>query len=244
MLDLTGTEWVTLCAYLGTGIAMGFGAIGAGIGEGYAAHKACGAISRQPAASGEVLKSMLIGQAVAESASIFALVVAVVLLFTVFDNIGTGNQAAALIGAGIAIGVGALGCGIGCGFPAGSACEGIGRRPQGQSEMTTVMLIGQGVAQTPVIFSLVIALVLIYGASPGGDIIKMAALVGAGVSVGLGAVGPGLGSGYAAGDATDAVARWPQSRGVITRTMLLGQAVSQSTSIYALLISFLLILFT
>ena len=109
------TELVQALAYLGAGIAMGFGAIGAGIGEGYAAHQACGGISRQPAVSNSIARTMLIGQAMAESASIFALVAAILLIFVV-DVSGAGlNQGFALVGAGIAAGFGAIGGGIGCG---------------------------------------------------------------------------------------------------------------------------------
>ena len=60
---------------------MGLGAIGAAIGEGYTAAQANLAVSRNPDASGELFKNMLVGQAVAESASIFALVIAILLLF-------------------------------------------------------------------------------------------------------------------------------------------------------------------
>ena len=72
---------VSLAAYIGGGLAMGLGAIGAAIGEGYTAAQANVAVSRDPKNSGEIFKNMLVGQAVAESASIFALVIAILLLF-------------------------------------------------------------------------------------------------------------------------------------------------------------------
>ena len=61
---------VKAAAYTGSGIAIGFGAIGAAIGEGYTAAQASSAISKNPEHSGTLIKTMLIGQAVAESASI------------------------------------------------------------------------------------------------------------------------------------------------------------------------------
>jgi F0F1-type ATP synthase membrane subunit c/vacuolar-type H+-ATPase subunit K len=67
---------VNMAAYLGGGIAMGSGAIGAAIGEGYTAALANEAMSRNTKFSGDIFKSMLVGQAIAESASIFALVIA------------------------------------------------------------------------------------------------------------------------------------------------------------------------
>ena len=74
--------WVKLAAYAGGGLSIGLGAIGAAIGEGYTAAQANSAVSRNPALAGDVFKSMLVGQAIAESASIFSLVVAMILLFS------------------------------------------------------------------------------------------------------------------------------------------------------------------
>jgi len=163
-------ELVGALMYLGAGVAMGFGAIGAGVGEGYAAHQACGGTARQPAVASSIQRTMLIGQAMAESASIFALIVAIMLIFMVDASGATVNQGVAFVGAGIAIGFGAIGGGIGCGFPAGNACQGVARRPEGQNEITTIMLISQGVSQTPSVFSFVIALILMYGAYEGSEL--------------------------------------------------------------------------
>ncbi len=67
-------------AYLGAGIAMGFGAIGPAIGEGFVAGKACEGISRRPDLAGLLTRTMLIGQAVSESTGIYSLVIALLLL--------------------------------------------------------------------------------------------------------------------------------------------------------------------
>jgi len=79
-------------------------------------------------------------------------------------------------------------------------------------------------------------------ASDGGSIIEAAALIGAGIAMGFGAIGPGIGEGFAAGKAVEAIGRAPEEAGLLTRTMLIGQAVSESTGIYSLVVA-LLILF-
>jgi F-type H+-transporting ATPase subunit c len=68
-----------LCG-LGAGIAMIAG-IGPGIGEGNAVAKACEAIGRQPESSGKVTSTMIMGCAVAETTGIYALVIAILLIF-------------------------------------------------------------------------------------------------------------------------------------------------------------------
>ena len=72
-------------------------------------------------------------------------------------------------------------------------------------------------------------------------IVKAAAFVGAGIAMGFGAIGPGVGEGFAAGKACEGVARRPEQATLLTRTMLIGQAVSESTGIYSLVIALILI---
>jgi len=62
--------------------------------------------------------------------------------------------------------------------------------------------------------------------------------------MGFGAIGPGVGEGFAAGKACEAIGRRPEQSGLLTRTMLVGQAVSESTGIYSLVIALLLIFAT
>ena len=68
------------CCALGAGTAMIAG-IGPGIGEGNAVAKACEAIGRQPEAKGDVTTTMLMGCAIAETTGLYALVIAILLIF-------------------------------------------------------------------------------------------------------------------------------------------------------------------
>ena len=68
------------CCALGAGIAMIAG-IGPGVGEGYAVGKACEAIGRQPEAKGQVTSTMIMGCAIAETTGLYALVIAILLIF-------------------------------------------------------------------------------------------------------------------------------------------------------------------
>jgi len=67
------------CA-LGAGMAMIAG-IGPGIGEGNAVAKACEAIGRQPECKGAVTSTMLMGCAIAETTGLYALIIAILLIF-------------------------------------------------------------------------------------------------------------------------------------------------------------------
>lgn len=72
-------------------------------------------------------------------------------------------------------------------------------------------------------------------------IMQAAAFIGAGIAMGFGAIGPGIGEGYAAGKACEGIARRPDQAGLLTRTMLIGQAVSESTGIYSLVVALILV---
>ena len=232
--------WVNVAAFLGGGMAMGFGAIGAAIGEGYTAAEANSAISRNPDISGEIFKSMLVGQAIAESASIFALVIAMILLFTDFTSVSC-VTACVLLASGLSMGLGAIGSGVGSGFPAGAACKGMARQPEMSGRLTTNMLIGSAVCQTPAIFALVTSFILLFTNFSGRPVSPTwAAILGAGLASGLGAIGSGLGGGLVAEASCEGISRQPLSVTPVTNVMLLGQAVTQTTAIYGLLISFIL----
>jgi ATP synthase F0 subunit c len=238
-MEIELTTWTRMAAFASAGLCMGMGAIGAAIGEGHAAAGANAAISRNPNVSGDVFKTMLVGQALAESAAIFALVVAMLLLFS---DLAKGPMTPwVMLSAGFCMGMGAVGAGIGSGFPAAAACEGTARQPAISGRLNTNMLIGSAVCQTPAIFSLVVAFILLFSdfsAQPSNPM--WGAILGAGLASGLGAVGSGLGSGLVAESGCEGLARHPGAAMPVTNAMLLGQAVTQTKAVYGLLISFIL----
>ncbi len=68
---------------LAGGLAMGLGAIGPGIGVGLVALGALQALGRNPEARGQIMTYMILAIAFAEAIAIYALVVAVILIFVV-----------------------------------------------------------------------------------------------------------------------------------------------------------------
>ena len=73
-------------------------------------------------------------------------------------------------------------------------------------------------------------------------IIKAACAIGAGLCMGIGAIGPALGEGNAVGKALEGMARQPEAAGNLRTNMILGCAITETTGIYSLVIA-LLILF-
>ena len=71
-------------------------------------------------------------------------------------------EAAKLLGAGIAMGVGALGPGIGLGMLLGKAYESIARQPEVSGDIRVNMFIGIGVTEAIALYAFVISLILIF----------------------------------------------------------------------------------
>lgn len=66
------------------------------------------------------------------------------------------------IGAALAIGLGALGPGIGIGILAGKAMEAIGRNPEASQKIQTSMILAIAFAEAIAIYALVVALSIIF----------------------------------------------------------------------------------
>ena len=78
-----GTNWVKVAVMLGAGLGIGIAAHGTGQGMGQAIAAACEGTARNPEAAGKLTTTMLIGLALIESLCIYALVIALIMLFVV-----------------------------------------------------------------------------------------------------------------------------------------------------------------
>ncbi len=72
-------------------------------------------------------------------------------------------------------------------------------------------------------------------------IVRAACAIGAGLCMGIGAIGPALGEGNAVGKALEGMARQPEAAGNLRTNMILGCAITESTGIYSLVIALLLL---
>lgn len=72
-------------------------------------------------------------------------------------------------------------------------------------------------------------------------LIGAARALGAGLCMGIGAIGPAIGEGNAVGKALEGMARQPESSSNLRTNMILGCAITETTGIYALVVSLLLL---
>ena len=73
------------------------------------------------------------------------------------------------------------------------------------------------------------------------SIIAAASVIAAGLSIGLAAIGPGIGQGNAAGQAVEGIARQPEAENKIRGTLLLSLAFMEALTIYGLVVALALL---
>lgn len=73
------------------------------------------------------------------------------------------------------------------------------------------------------------------------SLIGMMSIFTAGITIAIGSLGPALGEGRAVAQALSALAQQPDEANTITRTLFVGLAMVESTAIYCLVISMILI---
>lgn len=78
---ITAKALVLATTILSAALAIGLGTIGPGLGQGIAVSRAVEGIARQPEAADNIRMTMLIGIAIIESLTIYAFVIALVLIF-------------------------------------------------------------------------------------------------------------------------------------------------------------------
>ncbi|MGE0433602.1 MAG: F0F1 ATP synthase subunit C [Planctomycetota bacterium] len=72
-------------------------------------------------------------------------------------------------------------------------------------------------------------------------LIGLGSVLGAGICMGIGALGPGIGEGNALGKALEAMAQQPDESRNITRMLFVGMAMVESTGIYSFVVAMILL---
>ncbi len=73
------------------------------------------------------------------------------------------------------------------------------------------------------------------------DLVAVASIFTAGITIGIGAIGPAIGEGRALASGLQALAQQPDESSTITRTLFVGLAMVESTAIYCFVVSIILI---
>jgi F-type H+-transporting ATPase subunit c len=71
--------------------------------------------------------------------------------------------------------------------------------------------------------------------------VKAAACLGSALAIGIGTIGPAFGLGMIGSKACENIAKNPENAGLISKTMFLAMALTETPALYALVIALLLV---
>ncbi len=208
------------------------------------ARAACLSVARQPFFSKQITRFMMISLSLLQTPIIFGLIIALFIQGQ-SGTISTMRDCLRLIASGMCIGLGSIGPAIGLAFFSQKACQGIGMNRQAYAQVFSFTLISQAIIETPIIFALIVSISLLFLVPSLGheDLLDGIALLAAGLCTGLGTIGPGISSGRTASAAVEQITKNPQTHGALSRMSMFAQGLIETSAIYAVLISFVLLFF-
>ncbi len=208
------------------------------------ARAACLSIARQPFFAAQITRYMMISLSLLQTPIIFGLIIGLIIQSQA-ASVTTLRDSLRLISAGLCIGLGSIGPAIGLAAFAEKACEGLGKNRHSYGRIFSFTLVSQAIIETPIIFSLIIAisLLLLIPSSPDENIIDGISFIAAALCTGLGTLGPGIGSGRTARIACDQIVAKPEMYSVLSRLSMFAQGLIETCVIYSVLISFMLLFY-
>ncbi len=231
-------------AELGICFAISLSGFVLGIVSSLPARAACYAVARQPFFSQEIIRFMMVVLSLLQTPIIFGLIVGL-LIQQLSHDVTTMRDSLRLISSGLCIGLGSVGPAIGLAFFSRTACQGLGINRGAYKQLFSFTLISQAIIETPIIFSLVVSMSLLFLVPITGqeNMLDGIALLGAGLCTGIGTIGPGISSGRTAMAACEQIAIQPEIHSSLSRLSMFAQGLIETSAIYAVLISFLLLFF-
>lgn len=133
-----------------------------------------------------------------------------------------------LLGAGLAVGLAALGVAIGEWKVATKSLEAMGKNPDLSNFFLLLTILGIALVESAAIYGLLIALQIV----DAWTALTAYQAIGAGLAIGLAWFGAGLGEGSLVASAMDAVLRNPANKNKIMAYMILFVALVESVAIY------------
>ncbi len=215
-----------------------------GIASAMPARAACFAIARQPFFAQQILRFMLITLSLIQTPIIFGLIVALFIRGQAAD-VHTMRESLRLLASGLCIGLGSIGPAIGLALFAQQACKSLGMNRKAYNKLLSFTLISEAIIETPIIFALVISssLLFIVPRLEQENLLDGIVMIAAALCTGIGTIGPGISSGKTATAACHQIALDPEIYGILSRVSMFAQGLIETTAIYAILISFLLLFF-
>lgn len=228
-------------AMLGIAFAIGFSGFIAGIASSFPAQYSLLSIARQPFFSNKIMNLMLLSMSFIQTPVIFGFIISLFIWYQA-ASISTLTDAIRLLSSGLAIGFGGVGPAIGLGYFAKTACSMVGFNRKAYPRIISFTFISQALIETPIVFALVTALLLLTTFATGSPL-QNVSFIAAALAIGIGNTAPGIASAQTAASACKEIAISTEYSSPVAKVSMIAQGFIDSCAIYCWLISLLLILF-
>lgn len=209
--------------------------------SGYPVKGACESIARQPFFAGKIKTLMLITQTLLQAPIIFAFLL-VIFAKPLIAQTTTLGQAMQVISAGIAFGIGSIGPIIGLGIFTTTLCKFIGRNRNAYKQLLFFTFASEAVISSSIIFALIVALfILKVTYTPFHDALSGMHFLSASLAIGLATFGVGVSTGKIAAQGAQEIISKPDNSSAIMKICLLGQAMTETCTLYGLTIAFMIL---
>lgn len=232
---------LTIIAQYGAAAAVVIPAFVVGLASVKALSSLFHALARQPLFDRKVLNLLLITQAIIQTPVIFGLVIGWLILQQA-TTITTSLEAFKLCAAGIALAIGSIGPTIGLASFAAQAGKSIGINRHAFDKILSFTFLSQAMIETPILFSLVTSLLLLFTSIPvNTGPSKSVAYLAAAFTIGFTTFGTGIASGKTARMACKKIGENDEHYSFLSRISLLSQTLIDTNAIYGLIIVLFLI---
>lgn len=202
---------------------------------------ACQAIARQPFFTNKIINIMLITTSFIQTPIIFGFIIAL-FIFYQMPNCTNYTQALALFASGLSVGIGGIGSIIGLSRYARAACASLGYNRNVYFQIITFTFVSQALIETPVIFALITALLILNTNILQASMMTSVALISAALCTSISNLGPSLGSGKTAASACEQITTNPKQYAQISKTSLIAQGMLDSFAIYGWAVALFILL--
>ncbi len=231
----------SIANYLIASLTIIVSAISVGLSQGLTNKAAFESIDIQPHIKDKISNLSLLSSALIETSAIVSVFVALILLFEDVQAINPFYSDLAKIGIGFAIIGSGLIIGLFSAWPAQEACYATARQPFHAQSIFNFTLIVLSVIQTPLILAFIVALFIKVQATLIASLADSLRLIGAGIAIGLGSIGPAIGLAHFARTAIKGIGSNRNAYGRILTFTFISQAIIESPTIFSLVTSLFLL---
>jgi F-type H+-transporting ATPase subunit c len=220
---------------------VGITAIGVGLGQGFATMGALHALHIQPQARPDILRLLVLGLALIETAAIIGVTIVLFLFFNLAPSTITFEGGLAELGILFAMSLSGFTIGLVSALPVKEACLALARQPFFGQKIMRFMLIVLSILQTPLIFSFIISIYIKDHITPLTTFPDSLRLLGAGLSIGVGCLGPAIGLALFAKKACQSIGINRSAYTTLVTFSFISQAMIETPIIFSMIIALLLV---